>query len=373
MKKIQLFKSCLEKDDYSTVLNSLKTGWLTHGENNLTFEKNFSKFIKSKYAVSMNSCTSALECALKIIKKKGEVIIPSWTWVATANAVINTGNKPVFADVDLNSRNITAKEIKKSITKKTIAVIVVHFAGLPCEMGEILKLLKKKNITLIEDSAETLGAKWKNKYTGSFGMGCFSFFPTKNITTTEGGMLTIDSKNKYDEIKKIIAHGINKSKKPVFWHREADLPGHNYRLPNHLAALGIVQLKKLEKFNKKRRQIANKYNKFLEKNYNEVFTIQKVSKDLTHSYQMYTCLIKPHLRSNFLNFMKKNGVEVSAHFVPPLHRQKYLKKYAKKGLKNTDLLSKQIVTLPIYPNLKNNELSKIFKTIEKWYGIIKKK
>ena len=365
MQNISLFKSCLDETDYLLMLRSLKTGWLTHGKNNLIFEKNFSKYIKSKYSVSMNSCTSALECALKIIKKKGEVIIPSWTWVSTANAVINTGNTPVFADVDLNSRNITADEIKKNISKKTIAVIVVHFAGLPCEMGKITKLIKRNKISLIEDSAETLGAKWKNRYTGSFGVGCFSFFPTKNITTTEGGMLTTNNKKEYIEVKKIIAHGINKSKKPVFWHREADLPGHNYRLPNHLAALGISQLKKLEKFNKRRREIALKYNQFLIK-YKNIFTIQELNKDYTHSYQMYTCLIKQNLRSNFLNFMKNNGVEVSAHFVPPLHKQNYLKKYVRKSLKNTDLLSKKIVTLPIYPNLKKNELSRIFQLIDKW-------
>ena len=123
----------------------------------------------------MNSCTSALECSLKILQKKGEVIIPSWTWVSTANAVINTGNIPVFADVDINSRNLTADHIEKKITKKTVAMIIVHYAGLPCEMTDIVKLAKKNKIFLIEDSAETLGAKWKNNYTGSFGTGCFSF------------------------------------------------------------------------------------------------------------------------------------------------------------------------------------------------------
>jgi len=165
MKKIPLFKSILKKQDYKVVEKSLKTGWLTHGSNNLLFEKKFNELIGSKYSISMNSCTSALECSLKIIKKKGEVIIPSWTWVSTANAVINTGNTPVFADVDINSRNITGEEIKKNITKKTIAAIIVHYAGLPCEMDEILKITKKNNIELIEDSAETLGATWKKKYT----------------------------------------------------------------------------------------------------------------------------------------------------------------------------------------------------------------
>ena len=197
MKKIALFKTYISNKDFKTIHKSLKTGWLTHGPNNIKFEKKFSKFIGSKYAISMNSCTSALECALKIIKKKGEVIIPSWTWVSTANAVLNTGNVPVFADVDINSRNLTGDEIKKCITKKTIAVIVVHYGGLPCEMDNIIKISKKFKIEVIEDSAETLGASWKKKYTGSFGTGCFSFFPTKNITTAEGGMLTTNNKKRY--------------------------------------------------------------------------------------------------------------------------------------------------------------------------------
>ena len=371
MQKIPLSKPWLIDKEFALIKNSLKSGWLTHGPQNLIFEKKFSKLIKTKYAISMNSCTSALECSLKVIKKKGEVIIPSWTWVSTANAVLNTGNSPVFADVDINSRNITFDEIKKKITKKTIAVIVVHYAGLPCEMDKIVQLLKKKKITLIEDSAETLGGTWKKKYTGSFGTGCFSFFPTKNITTTEGGMLTTNDKKKFLEIKKIIAHGILKKKNNVFWHREAVLPGHNYRLPNHLAALGISQLSRLKFFNKKRNLIAKKYDNFLKK-FDNLFEVQKINKNLTHSYQMYTFLVRSDLRDNFLFFMKKKGIEVSAHFVPPLHKQNYLKKYFKYKLPNTEILSKKIVTLPIYPNLKHSEILQVLKIIKKWVMNLKK-
>ena len=150
MNQIALFKPTLTNNDYKTIKKSLKTGWLTHGPNNLKFENNFCKLINVKYAISMNSCTSALECALKVIKKKGEVIIPSWTWVSTANAVLNTDNTPVFADVDINSRNLTYESIKKCISKKTIAVIVVHYAGLPCEMDKIVSLTKKKKLNLLK-------------------------------------------------------------------------------------------------------------------------------------------------------------------------------------------------------------------------------
>jgi len=365
MKQIPLFKPTLSNKDYQAIFTSLRTGWLTHGSNNIKFEKIFCKLIGVKYAISMNSCTSALECALKIIKKKGEVIIPSWTWVSTGNAVLNTGNIPVFADVEINSRNLTADNIQKCISKKTIAVIVVHYAGLPCEMDNIMKLAKKNKIELIEDSAETLGATWNNKQTGSFGTGCFSFFPTKNITTTEGGMLTTNSKKKYIEIKKLIAHGINKAKKKNFWNREADLPGHNFRMPNHLAALGISQIKNLSKFNKKRTKIAKMYGNFFKK-FSDIFSVQKIGINLTHSYQMYSILVRSNYRNNLLYYLKKNNIEASAHFDPPLHRQKYLNKYSRK-LKNTDKLAKEIVTFPIYPGLKQMEMNRIFKVIKNWY------
>ena len=370
MKQIPLFKPILANNDYRSIVKSLKTGWLTHGYNNLKFEKIFCKLIGVKYAISLNSCTSALECALKTIKKKGEVIIPSWTWVSTANAVLNTGNTPVFADVEINSRNLTAEEIKKYISKKTIAIIVVHYAGLPCEMDNIVRLAKKNKIELIEDSAETLGATWKNKQTGSFGIGCFSFFPTKNITTTEGGMLTTNSIEKYIEIKKLIAHGISKEKRKHFWYREADLPGHNFRMPNHLAALGVSQLSNLQKFNKKRLKIAKIYDNFFKK-HSDIFTIQQVNNNLTHSYQMYSVLVKPKFRNNLLYYLKKKKIEASAHFDPPLHKQKYLLQYTKK-LKNSETLAKSIMTLPIYPILRQVEINRILKVIKHWYKKVNK-
>jgi len=363
--KVSLSKPNISNKELQIIKDNLRSKWLTHGPNNLKFESNFSKLIGSRYSISMNSCTSALECALKLLKKKGEVIIPSWTWVSTGNVVLNTGNIPVFADVEINSRNITAETIEKKLTKKTVAIIAVHYAGLMCEMDEIKKLASKRNILLIEDSAECLGGTYKKKYSGSFGIGCFSFFPTKNITTTEGGMLTTNSKKKFEYVKKLIAHGINKNLKKKPWHRVASLPGHNFRMPNHLAALGISQLSRLKKFNKKRELVARKYNNFF-KNYPRIFEIQKVTKDFYHSYQMYSVIIKKKYRDNLLVFLNKNKIEASCHFDPPLHMQPYMKKFKNKDLKNTEFLSKSIITLPIYPDLKNKELNYIFNKISSW-------
>ncbi len=367
--QIPLCKPSIDNKELETITNSLRSPWLTHGPNNIKFEKLFSNKFKIPYSLSMNSCTSALECAIKCQNLKGEIIIPSFTWVSTANAILNAGCKPVFADIELNSRNIDPKSIIKNISKKTVAIIVVHFAGLPCDMDKILRICKKYNLKLIEDSAETLGAKYKNKYTGSFGLGCFSFFPTKNITTTEGGMLTFQDKKLFDKAKKIIAHGIDKSLKKNFWHRESSLPGHNYRLPNHLAALGFSQLKKLNKFNNKRRAIAKIYDKELSK-FKKFFILQEIPKNFSHSYQMYTTRVPKKYRFKFLNFMKNHNIEVSVHFDPPLHEQKYLKAFYKKKLSNTDILSKEIVTLPIFPDMTKKQVYYVIKTIQKFVSTL---
>ena len=178
-------------------------------------------------------------------------------------------------------------------------------------------------------------------------------------------MLTTNSIERYIEIKKLIAHGINKSKKKHFWNREADLAGHNYRLPNHLAGLGISQFKQLSKFNYQRRKIAKKYDNFFKK-LSDKFYVQKINSNLTHSYQMYSILVSSKYRNNLLYYLKKHNIESSVHFDPPLHQQKYLKKYSK-ILVNTEKLAKEIITLPIYPRLKQNDLNRIFKVIENWY------
>ncbi len=367
--KVPLSITRLSNLEINLISKSLRSGWLTHGKNNKTFEKNFSKYIGSKFSISMNSCTSALECSVKLLKKKGEIIIPSWTWVSTANAVLNNECTPVFADVDINTRGLTAKEVEKKITKKTVAVIVVHFGGLPCEIDEIAKLCKKNKLKLIEDSAETLGSKYNNKYTGSFGVGCFSFFPTKNITTTEGGMFTTNNKKEYEYVKKLIAHGIKKNHAKA-WHREAVLPGHNFRMPNHLAALGNHQLKQLNKFNKIRNNIAKRYNHFFSQ-YPKYFEIQKIPSNSSHSYQMYTLIVKQNLRDKFLNFMIKNNIEASIHFEPPLHKQNYLLKFNKGKLPNTEKLSKEIITLPMSQNLNQNQVNYILKKSKEWISTIK--
>ena len=364
--KIPLCKPSIDKKEVLLMSKTLKSNWLTHGPYNKKFEKDFCKKFNIKYSISMNSCTSALECAIKSLGKKGEIIIPSFTWVSTANAVLNCGSIPIFADVDLETRNINLESLSKCITKKTIAVIVVHYAGLPCNMKKIVKLCKHKKIKIIEDSAETLGAKLKGKFTGSFGIGCFSFFPTKNITTTEGGMLTTNDKNVYEYVQKLIAHGIDKNKKKKFWHRVAVLPGHNFRMPNHLAALGHSQLQKLEKFNYQRNKIAKLYTDGISKISKKIFP-PKIPKGYTHSFQMYTIRVDKKIRNKLVSYLKKNNIEASVHFDPPLHKMKYLKKFNKKKLPTTEKLCNELITLPIYPKMEKNQVNYVLNKIKTFY------
>jgi len=233
-------------------------------------------------------------------------------------------------------------------------------------MNKIIKFCKKQNIKVIEDSAETLGAKIGSKFTGTFGTGCFSFFPTKNITTTEGGMLTTNNKNTYNYVKKLIAHGIDKKIKTNFWYRVAVLPGHNFRMPNHLAAIGYLQLKKISKFNLKRNKIASIYNSEISKITDKI-SIPFIPKGYTHSYQMYTITVSKQIRNKLLNYLKTNNIEASAHFDPPLHSQKYLRKYNNKNLPVTDKLSKEIITLPIFPDMTKKEISYVIKILKKFF------
>lgn len=366
--KVDLSKPSIDNYELEAIKKSIKTGWLTHGENNKKFEVFFQKKFKIKYALSLNSCTSALEIAVKCLGKKGEIILPSFTWVSSANAIINCGCAPVFTDIDFNSKNIDPYEIERKINKKTVAIMVVHFSGLPCNMTPIIKLCKKYNLELIEDSAETLGATYNKKFTGSFGIGCFSFFPTKNITTTEGGMITFKKKAHYEKSKLLIAHGIDKNLKKNLWHRESSVAGHNFRLPNHLALLGLMQIKKLDKYNLKRRKIAKIYDKEILR-YSDILQIPKYSKKYTHSYQMYSITCVSKYRDDLVEYLNDNGVGASVHFDPPLHKQNYLKKYAKKSslLENTEKLSKSIITLPMFPDLKIKEIKYVLKILDKWY------
>lgn len=369
--KVPLTKPEIDKNDIKIIKNSFESGWLAHAKYNKDFEIKFAKYVGTKYAVAVNSCTSALELALWSNDiNEGEVIIPSFTWVSTANVVKLCGCDPVFIDVDLKTRNIKAEEVEKAITNKTKALIAVHFAGLPCDMISLKKVCKKYKILFIEDSAECIGGLQKKHVAGSIGVGCFSFYPTKNLTTGEGGMVTSNSLKMVKKIKALSAHGIKSSaferkKKKISWYRNATYIGRNFRMPDPLAALGISQLKKINIMNKKRNIIAKKYEKF----FSEIkeIILQKADNNYYHSYQMYSVCIKGIDKKKFIKFLNKKGIQASSHFDPPVHKQTAYKKYSKLKLKNTEILSKYSISLPMYSNMSEDKAAFVAKIFVKNY------
>ena len=354
--KVPLCKADIGEEELNAVREVLVSGWLTHGPKNKEFEEAFASYIGVKYAVSLNSCTAALFLALKAHNITGEVILPSFTFSASANAIITAGAVPRFADIDEETCMLDPKSVEALITPKTEAIMMVHFGGQAGPIKEVKELADKHKLLLIEDSAEAIGAEYEGRKTGSFGVGCFSFFPTKNMTTGEGGMLTTNDKKIAETVALLSAHGIPKLVNPPHvGYRSAVLPGYNFRLSNILAALGAVQLKKLDVMNEKRRVAATKYNNLLSLIPGIVVPIEKLGRK--HVYQMYTVRVAKEKRNKFVRKLKDAGIEASVHFNPPVHLQDYYKKIYPANLPVTEKIAEEIVTLPMYPDIEEENIA----------------
>lgn len=354
--KVPLCRADIGEEELSAVRDVLTSGWLTHGSKNKEFEEAFASYVGVKYAVSLNSCTAALFLALKAHNITGEVILPSFTFSASANAIVTAGAVPVFADIDEETYMLDPKSVEALITRKTEAIMVVHFGGQAGPIKELKELALKHKLLLLEDSAEAIGAEYEGGKTGSFSIGCFSFFPTKNMTTGEGGMLTTNNKEIAEKVALLSAHGIPKLVNPShIGYRSAIIPGYNFRLSNILAALGVVQLKKLDAMNEKRRIAAAKYNNLLSTVSGIVTPIEKP--DRKHVYQMYTVRVAKEKRNKFVQKLKDAGIEASVHFSPPVHLQDYYKKNYPASLPVTEKIAEEIVTLPMYSDIKEEDIA----------------
>jgi perosamine synthetase len=348
-----------EKDAVSEVIDS---GWYAHGPKNHEFEEGFANYLGVKHAFSMNSCTSALHLAVEGLGITGEVILPSFTFVASANAIITGGAIPVFADISYDTCNIDPASIERMISPQTEAVMPVHYAGQSADMTAIMEIAKKHNLHVIEDSAETIGGTHHGRMTGSFGTGCFSFYPTKNLTTGEGGMLTTNDDDLAGRVKALLAHGIDKSTyeredKEKSWFRSASRIGYNFRLSNILAAIGVEQMKKLPEMNQKRRDLASRLTSALE----EIPEIQTPVErpENKHVYQMYTVRIQDGIsRDDFVRGLNNMGVGASIHFFPPVHHMPPYAtgEYRTDDLPVTEKVIQEIATLPMYPQMSADDL-----------------
>jgi len=288
----------ITNEDKKAILSTLNQNLLTDGPKLREFENKFAKFTGAKYAIGVSNATAALQLSLKAIGigKGDEVIVPDLTFVASANAILFTGATPIIADIDKEDYNISIDSIKNSLTNKTKAIMPVHFTGKSCKMYKIRNIAKKNNIRIIEDCAHAIGSRLGKKHVGTFGdAGCFSFYPTKNITTLEGGMVITNSKKNSEAIKALRNHGITKSYKDRFtkgkpWEYDVIIPGYNYRLDEIRSALGISQLKRIAKNNLKRKKAALYYNSKLKNN--ESVIIPEILKDEARLEQLQNILTR---------------------------------------------------------------------------------
>lgn len=359
--KIPLCVPDLGEEEIAAVVEVLRSGWLAHGPKNKELEQLFTEYLGVPHAVSLNSCASALFLAVKAAGVRGEVILPSFTFAASANAPAAAGARCVFAEVDYETCMLDPAAVEAAVTRETEALMVVHFAGQLAEMDLLAAVAKKHGLLLIEDSAEALGATYKGKKSGAWGAGCFSFWATKNITTGEGGLYTSKDEKHAAAVRTLSGHGIasttlarEKREKP--WLRAATVPGYNCRLSNILAALGCVQMKKLDRMNTARRRLAARYGELLDP---ELFDLPVEAPGRKHVYQMYTVKLKRGERTAFLARLREKGIGASVHFDPPVHLQPYYVETVKTppgALPVTEKLAARLVTLPIYPAMSAAEV-----------------
>ena len=270
--KFLIFGSPLiEENEINEVIQTMRSGWLGTGPKTAQFEQMIKDYVGSKYAMAVNSCTAGLHLSLISagIKPGDEVITTPMTFAATANVICHVGAKPVFADVDRATMNIDPKEIEKKITDKTKAILPVHLAGRACDMDAIIALAQKYNLKLINDAAHSLETEYHGQKIGRFGdLTSFSFYVTKNITTVEGGMIVTDNEEFAEKIKVYALHGMSKDAWKRFSdegykHYQVIFPGFKYNMTDIEATIGLEQLKRIDKFVKKRKQLASLYKKYL--------------------------------------------------------------------------------------------------------------
>jgi dTDP-4-amino-4,6-dideoxygalactose transaminase len=358
-KKIKLFDPSIGKDEKQKIFQVLESKFWASGSgagNVLKFENQFQKYLDSDGCIAVNSGTSALNLALSLIDiKKKEVILPSLSFVSTAHAVIINGGIPVFVDIEPETLCIDPNKIQKSITPKTIAILPVHFSGFPCNLKDIQDIAEKHNLTIIEDAAHAVGATYNNKKIGSHGTAvCFSFHPVKNLAMPTGGLISINHKNHKQFRKMLLARrwcGITDRIGSEYNVKEL---GWNYYMNEFSAVIGLVQLKKLDRLNKIRKNIAKFYDSQIDIEHKTVF-----NKDC--SYHLYWILVKN--RKKFREKMWQAGIETGTHY-KPIHTMKMYQ--SNTVLPNTEKIGKQIVTIPIHPNLKTFEMDKIVSSINKF-------
>jgi len=366
---IQVAKPLLGKEELKKIGEVLETGWLGMGDRVFQFENELKKMMRRRYAISVNTGTNAIHLALDSvgIKPGDEVIVPSLTYAGTIQPIIMCGAKPVFCDINTEDLNMDIDHAKSLINRRTKAVIPVHYGGQPCDIGAILKIAVKHRLRIVEDAAHAFGSKYGRRLIGSFGdLTCFSFDPIKNITCGEGGVILTDDRKTADIMVKKRILGIDKDtwnryKHRRSWSYEVQMKGYRYHMSNINAAVGLVQLSKMEKLTKIRRGIAEFYGKELKK----VDGVKLLRRDC-QKIAPFNYTIFAEKRDELMEFLKKEGVGTVINYIPN-HLQPAFKKRGIK-LPKTEYAYERIVSIPMHSGLTMGDARQVVSAIKEFYA-----
>jgi len=365
---IRINQPFIGKEEIDAATEVLKSGILTEksgrGPRVLEFEKEFAKYVGAKHAVAVSSGTAALHASLLIagVKQGDEVVIPSFTFHSTGEVVLLTGAQPVFADIDPDTYTVTADTIESVMTRNTKAIIPVHLYGLPAELGPIMKLARERGVTLIEDAAQAHGAEYNGSKIGSLGdMTCFSFYAGKNMTTGEGGMVTTSDDDYSEKLQMVRTHG---EQRP-YWPTTI---GHNYRMSELLAAIGLAQLRKLQSFVDRRRKNAEFLNERLEV-LGKVIP-PKEPEGRKHAWYLYTLRLRganAGKRNKVIEKLRSKNIEAAVYYESPLHLLPLYRELSKsrRPLPETEKACRQVFSVPVHPRLGEAELEYISETLKR--------
>ena len=370
-KMIPYGRQTIEEDDIQAVVDVLRSDYLTTGPKIAEFEKMVADYVGAKYAVAISNGTSALHaaCFAAGIQPGDEVITTPLTFAASSNCVLYCGGTPVFADVDLKTYNIDPEDIRRKITDKTKAIIAVHLAGQPCDMDEIHKIAKEHDLLVIEDGAHALGSVYKGKKVGTLSdMTTFSFHPVKPITTGEGGMIVTDNEEFYQKMMLFRSHGITRDENLMtrndgsWFYQQFDL-GYNYRITDIQCALGCSQMKKLDRFLARRKEIVARYNEAFADCENIIIPYQLPETE--SGWHLYIVQVKNCDRKKVFEALREQGIAVNVHYIP-VYMHPYYQEHGYKDIhcRNAEEVYSHIISLPLYPTLMVEEQEYVIETLK---------